>query len=281
MVPAIECRGLTRRFGDVPGILDLDLLVPAGEVFGFLGPNGSGKSTTIRLLLDLLRPDAGEARLLGHEVRAEGPELRARLGFLPGDLALYPGMTGSATLEFFARLVRRAPVLRAEVLATLGFPMDALRRRIRTYSTGMRQMIGIAIAFQHDPELLILDEPTTGLDPLVRNAFLDLVKQRRGAGRTVFLSSHVLDEIERVADRVALLRKARLVLTETVDTLRRTRPRSVVCRYEDGRESSFTHAGPVAALLDGLDRQGLVDLEILPPTLDEVFRSAFGGGDAP
>lgn len=273
---AIETRGLCVHFGRVPGVVDLDLQVHQGEVYGFLGPNGAGKSTTIRLLLDLLRPDQGEARLFGKEVRAGGAALRAEVGFLPGDLALFPFLNGRQTLELLEGLSGRTATLREEVLERLAFPIDALKRPVRTYSTGMRQKIGIAAAFQHDPRLLILDEPTTGLDPIVRDAFLELVRDRCIAGSTIFLSSHVLDEIDRCADRVGLIAGARLRMVSTVRELRDTRPRTVVLRYADGRCETMQHHGDPGDLLDGIDREGLIDIEMRPASLDEVFRSVVG-----
>jgi ABC-2 type transport system ATP-binding protein len=247
--------------------------VPGGQVFGFLGPNGAGKTTTIRLFLDLLRPDRGRATILGHEVRAGGGALRSRIGYLPGDLALFPRVTGTEVLDLFARLQRRPPARRAEVLDALGFPAEALRRRTRTYSTGMRQMIGIAIAFQHDPELLILDEPTTGLDPLVRSSFLDLVRGARARGATVFLSSHVLDEVDKVADRIGLIARAKLRLVEGVAHLRRRWPRRVRVRLHDGTEREWETRSAAMPLLDELRALDPAEVEIARAALDEVFRS--------
>ena len=207
--------------------MDLDLSVPRGEVFGFLGPNGAGKTTTIRLLLDLLRPDRGRAVVLGEEVRKGGAALRARIGLPAGRPRSLSARHRGRDPRFLLAACRGGrPVRRDEVLAALGFPAAALARAgPKTYSTGMRQMIGITIAFQHDPELLILDEPTTGLDPLVRGAFLDLLRAARARGATVFLSSHVLDEVDRVADRVGLIANAKLRLVEGVAELRRRWPR--------------------------------------------------------
>ena len=273
---AIETRDLSVRFGEVPGVLDLNLAVHVGEVYGFLGPNGAGKTTTIRLLLDLLRPDVGEVRLFGSEVRAGGAALRAHVGFLPGDLALFPFLNGFQTLRFLEGLSGREAKLRDQLLERLRFPLDALKRPVRTYSTGMRQKIGIVAAFQHDPRLLVLDEPTTGLDPIVRDAFIELVNDRRAAGRTVFLSSHVLDEIDRCADRVGLIAGARLRMESTVSELRESRPRTVVLRYADGRRESRQHHGDPRELLDQIPRDGLMEVEIRPATLDEVFRSVVG-----
>jgi ABC-2 type transport system ATP-binding protein len=272
-VHAIETRGLTVHFGAVPGLLDLDLVVREGEVFGFLGPNGAGKSTTIRVLLDLLRPDAGEARIFGRNVRDRGQALRRDIGYLPGDLALIPSLTGGETLDLFAGLLGRAPVLRSAVLERIGLSNTDLARRVRTYSTGMRQKVGITCAFQHDPRLLILDEPTTGLDPMVRDGFLALVRERREQGRTVFLSSHVLDEISRTADRVGLISGARLRLVSSVEELRMSLPRTVQLRYADGRRERLTHHGSPEELLRSIDPVGLEDVEIRAASLDDIFRT--------
>jgi ABC-2 type transport system ATP-binding protein len=272
--PAIRCRDLTALHAAGAGIDGLDLEVGRGEVFGFLGPNGAGKSTTIRLLLDLLRPTRGTAEALGVEVRAGGAELRRRIGYLPGDLELFPRETGRSTLEFFAALYGRPPVLRDEALSRLGFPTAAYDRPIATYSTGMRQMLGLTIAFQHDPELLVLDEPTTGLDPVVRDAFLELVRGARARGRTVFLSSHVLEEVERVADRVGLIARSRLRLVATLDELRAKRPRRVTVLRRSGAREEFEHAGPVAPLLKALAVADVADVRIESASLDAVFRAA-------
>jgi ABC-2 type transport system ATP-binding protein len=275
---AIETRALTVDYGGGAGIFDLDLEVARGEVFGFLGPNGAGKTTTIRLLLDLLRPDRGEARVLGEPVRSESGELRRRLGYLPGDLALFDALTGTATLDLFARLFRREPKRRDETLDRLGFPRPALARKVKGYSTGMRRMLGITLALQHDPELLILDEPTGGLDPLVREAFLGLVRDGRARGQTVFLSSHVLDEVERVADRIGVVHLGRLRKVARVDELQRASRRLVTLRFRDGRRESFESDEPPAALLARLTSSaasadgGLADFEVRPLGLDAIFQ---------
>jgi ABC-2 type transport system ATP-binding protein len=269
---AIRCEGLTRYHGGTPGVVDLDMQVPRGEVFGFLGPNGAGKTTTIRLFLDLLRPDRGRAVVLGHEVANGAAKLRSRIGYLPGDLALFPRATGLETLDFFSDLQARSPVARESVLGALGFPLSALARKSRTYSTGMRQMIGLAIAFQHAPELLILDEPTTGLDPLVRDAFLNLVRGARDRGATVFLSSHVLDEVDRVADRVGLIAESRLRMVSSMRELREKWPRQVWVRSKDGGERTFESDGAIGALLEELRALDPEDIQIRRAGLDHVFR---------
>jgi ABC-2 type transport system ATP-binding protein len=278
---AIRCVGLTALHAPRTGVEDLDLLVERGEVFGFLGPNGAGKTTVIRLLLDLLRPDRGRAEILGVEARAGGPELRRRIGYLPSDLALFPRVTGRRTLELFSSLYGLPPVRRDATLDLLGFPRPALDRAVRTYSSGMRQMIGLAIAFQHDPDLLILDEPTTGLDPLVRGAFLDLVRDAKARRKTVFLSNHVLDEVERVADRVGLIARARLRTVATLDELRARAPRVVGVRRAGGAYESSEHSGPLGPLLTRLGADpSVVDVRIEPASLEAIFKRAAGGDDA-
>jgi ABC-2 type transport system ATP-binding protein len=272
---AIESRALTVRYRGGAGIFEVDLSVERGEVFGFLGPNGAGKTTAIRTLLDLRRPDGGEVRVLGEDVRAGGGELRRRVGYLPGDFAPFGTLTGERTLELFTGLTRRPPVRREEVLDRLGFPRHALPRKVKSYSTGMRQMIGITLAFQHDPELLILDEPTSGLDPLVRDAFLALVRDARTRGQTVFLSSHVLDEVERCADRIGIIHKGRLHDVARVADLKLTGRRHVTLRWRDGRVESFESAEPPGALVAGVASRAdgeLLDVEIRPLGLDEIFR---------
>ena len=279
---AIETEGLTFRYAGGVGVSGVDLEVERGEIFGFLGPNGAGKTTTIRMLLDLLRPQRGTVRVLGVDVRAGGGELRRRIGFLPGDLALPVGLSGAQALDLFAELARRPAVRREEVLDRVGFPRHALARKVKSYSTGMRQMIGLACALQHEPELLILDEPTTGLDPLVRDAVLGLLRDARGRGQTVFLSSHVLDEVERLCDRVGVIHTGRLHRVARVAELRLASRRHVTLGFADGRIERFTSDEPAPALLErlrALDHE-LRSVEIRAAALDEIFRDIVGGAGA-
>lgn len=216
--PAIAIAGLSKDYGSGHGLFALDLEIEAGEVFGFLGPNGAGKSTTMRLLLDLIKPTAGSASVLGFDTREHSLEIRRRVGFLPGDFALYPKLTGAQVLDYFAAL--RGGVDR-RVRDTLAERFDAdLDRPIRELSTGNRQKLGLIQAFMHDPELLILDEPIAGLDPLVQQSFHRLLAETTARGHTVFLSSHTLSEVERVTHRVAILRKGRLVVVDSLENLR-------------------------------------------------------------
>jgi ABC-2 type transport system ATP-binding protein len=217
--PAIATKGLSKDYGSGRGLFDLDLAIETGEVFGFLGPNGAGKSTTMRLLLALIRPSSGSASILGLDSRRASVEIHRRVGYLPGDFALYPKLTGAAVLDYFAEL--RGGVDR-RLRDSLAERFDAdLDRPIRDLSTGNRQKVGLIQAFMHDPELLILDEPIAGLDPLVQQSFHALLEEVSARGRTVFLSSHTLSEVERVTHRLAILRAGRLVVVDSLDNLRK------------------------------------------------------------
>lgn len=225
----ISTCGLTKRYGLLTALRGLDLEVEPGEIFGFLGLNGAGKTTAIRLLLDFIRPSAGQARIFGYDCWSQSLEVRARVGYLPGELGLYLDLTGVETLDFLAGLGRQ-PVdrrRRQELCDRLELAQSDLRRRLREYSTGMKRKLGIIQAFQTNPPLLILDEPTEGLDPIMQGSFYDLLAEVKRAGATVFMSSHVLSEVERVCDRIGLLRKGELVLLATVQESRRLAPRTV------------------------------------------------------
>ncbi len=215
---AILAAGLTKRYGADRGVIDLSFTVAPGEVFGYLGPNGAGKTTTIRLLLDLARPTSGSVQVLGLDPRRDGVALRRRLGVVPGDLRLYERLTGREILRYFASLRGGKP---GPQIGKLAEQLDAdLDRPVRSLSKGNRQKIGLIQALAHRPELLVLDEPTSGLDPLVQEEVLGLLREAAADGRTVFLSSHALAEVQRVADRVAIIRDGRLVLVEGVESLR-------------------------------------------------------------
>jgi ABC-2 type transport system ATP-binding protein len=217
--PVIAAAGLSKDYGSGRGVFGLDLEVGRGEVFGFLGPNGAGKSTTMRLLLDLIKPTSGSARVLGLDTARESVEIRRRVGFLPGDLAMYPKLTGRAVLEYFAQLRGGVdPRVRDSLAERFAADLD---RPVRQLSTGNRQKIGLIQAFMHEPELLILDEPIAGLDPLVQQSFHALLREVTTAGRTVFLSSHTLSEVERVTHRLAILREGRLMVVDTLENLRK------------------------------------------------------------
>jgi ABC-2 type transport system ATP-binding protein len=294
----IETQGLTKHYGPTVGLEGLDLSVDRGEVFGFLGPNGAGKTTTIRLLLDLIRPTRGEARMLGCPVGE--PALRSRVGYLPGELALDARMTGRAMLELLGELQpggtpAATPGRRNELCERLGLSSTDLERRVRDYSRGMKQKVGLVAAFQHDPELLVLDEPTTGLDPLVREALFDLMAGARAAGRTVFHSSHILGEVDRTCDRVAIVRDGRLLTLGRVEEIRRSSVRRMQVRFagavpvaeldlpgvelleSEGGRAVLRVAGEPNPLLRVLARHEIEDLVFPEPSLEETFLHLYRG----
>ncbi|MGN6300784.1 MAG: ABC transporter ATP-binding protein [Angustibacter sp.] len=288
--PAIRTSALTRTFGSHRGIRDVDLDVPRGEVFGFLGPNGAGKSTTIRVLMGLIRPTSGEAQVLGGHPQRDGVAVRARIGYLPGDLVLHPRTTGRELLERFGHVRGLCDTrYRDELVERFGADLE---RPTQALSKGNRQKLGIVLAFMHRPELLVLDEPTSGLDPLLQNEFAQLLEETALDGRTVFLSSHDLDEVQRVADRVAIIRDGRVVVTDTVDGLRSHAPRTMELQLDGGvdeavrtlREVDGVHAealgphrlrlsvnGPVAPVLRAIAPLDPADLTARPADLDELF----------
>jgi ABC-2 type transport system ATP-binding protein len=235
--PIVQAEQLTKHYHGDRGVHALSFEVGWGEVFGYLGPNGAGKTTTIRLLLDLIRPSSGRARVFGLDPSRDGAEVRRRVGYLPGDLRLYDRLTGREQLRYFASLRRMGGLGDGESLAAR-FDLD-LDRPIRALSRGNRQKVGLVQAFMHRPDLLVLDEPTSGLDPLVQQEFYDLVAETTRAGRTVFLSSHVLPEVQRIADRVAVIREGTLELVESVEVLR--------ARAFTRFEVSFAAAPPASA----------------------------------
>jgi ABC-2 type transport system ATP-binding protein len=259
-VPAIETRGLTKFYGAERGIEDVSMTVEPGEVFGFLGPNGAGKTTTIRTLLDLLHPTRGSATIFGLDSRRESVAIRARLGNLPGDFGYGKGASGRAALSLLARLRGVERLDRAEELARR-FRAD-LERPLGKLSRGNRQKVGLILAVFHRPELLILDEPTSGLDPLMQEEFLALVREESERGCAVFLSSHELDEVERVCDRVGIIRGGRLIAVERVaELLGKTQRRSrVVVDFAEPVELEDVRSIP-----------DVVGAEYVHPTLEEVF----------
>ena len=230
---AIELRSLTKKYGAVTGVENLDITVEPGEVFGFLGPNGAGKTTAIRCLVGLLRPTSGRARVLGLDPIADHRRLAPALGYLPGELRLYPELTGHQSLRLLGDLQGAPTPRRAELCARLGLHAQDLARPVREYSRGMKQKLGLVQALQHDPALVVLDEPSEGLDPLVQETFFELLAERAEAGGTVLLSSHVLPEVQRACARVAIVRAGRLVTVQSVAALREARARRVQLTFAD------------------------------------------------
>jgi ABC-2 type transport system ATP-binding protein len=247
----IELEELVKDYGDVRALDGVDLVVEEGEVFGFIGPNGAGKSTTIRILLDLLRPSSGSVAVLGEDPRRGGPDLRARLGYLPGELLLDGSATARQLLVHLAEVRGGRGAERIESFAER-FHLE-LDRPVRTLSKGNKQKVGVVQALMHRPQLALLDEPTSGLDPLLQQEFLTLVREERDAGTTVFLSSHVLSEIEGVADRVALVRDGRIVVIDDVAALRAAAGQRL--------DVTFAREVPIGAL-DGIEELAIDGLRM-------------------
>ena len=296
--PAIETEGLSKRYGRHRGIEDVTFAVMPGEVFGFLGPNGAGKTTTIRTLLDLIHPTSGSARLFGLDSRRESVAIRARLGNLPGDFGFGREATGRRAVELLGRLRGVDGIARAEELAKR-FRAD-LDRPLGQLSRGNRQKVGLILATFHRPELLILDEPTSGLDPLMQEEFLGLVAEERDRGCAVFLSSHELDEVQRVCDRVGIVRGGRLVAVERIAELLGKARRRFAVELADpaglerlraldgvadlqvtGNRAIFTAAGDLDAVVRELAGHHVLDLEATHPSLEEVFLGYYDEGKAP
>jgi ABC-2 type transport system ATP-binding protein len=242
LASVIEIRGLSKDFGEGRGVFDLDLDVEAGEILGFLGPNGAGKSTTMRMLVGLIRPTGGRADVLGRDITSDSLEIRRRTGYLAGDFGLYRQLTGRRMLEHLAALHGGVPARAVDELAErFDAPLD---RPIRDLSTGNRQKIGLIQALMHRPELLILDEPIAGLDPLVQRNFHELLLEVRAEGRSVFLSSHTLSEVDRVADRVAILRRGKLVVVDRLENLRALAIRRLDIEFAEAPDPAAFQAIP-------------------------------------
>ncbi len=271
METVIETSGLTKYYGSTLGIADLGIAINSGEVFGFLGPNGAGKSTTIRLLLDFIRPTRGTATVLGRDVRAESVEIRRRVGYLPGELAMYDKMTAREMMRYFAALRDLEGIGVAQSIADrLELDLDI---KIRSYSSGNRQKVGIVQALMHSPELLILDEPTNALDPLIQQEFYRIIDEVRSEGRTVFLSSHNLPEVERIADRVGIIRDGKLVVIERLDALRARLVRRIEIDFAEPVAVSVFAGLPSVIDATRVNAGNAVSLEVEGP-LDEVIKAA-------
>lgn len=294
MVKAIELNGLTKTYGSARGLTELSLSVAQGEVFGYLGPNGAGKSTTIRLLLDLIRPTGGTARVLGLDPRADAVALHARIGYLAGDFVAPGRQRVGAALRFLAALRSGAGADRIDALCER-LELDQ-HKQISALSKGNRQKVGLVQAFMHEPELLILDEPTSGLDPLAQQTFLDMVSEAAAAGQTVFMSSHIMSEVEAVADRVAIIREGRLVALDTVAGLRADAVRAVEVTFTrpvdpaefatlagvadvrtEGAALRCQVTGSPDALLRALAGHHVAGLLVTEPALEDLFHSYYTG----
>ena len=299
MSAVIQLEGLTKRYGSARGIVDVDLEVSEGEVFGFLGPNGAGKTTTIRLIMDLIRPSEGTARVFSLDARRDATLIQARTGYMPGELALYGGLTGIEMLKYAANLRGGVDWAFVEGLAER---LDCdLSRPIGTLSTGNKHKVGLIHALMHRPELLILDEPTSGLDPIVQRELHRLLEEVRAEGRTVFLSSHILPEVESLCDRVGIIREGRLVTIQQVEALKESALSHLEFHFAaevsadefsslpgvrevtaEGTVVRCTVSGSVDAVVKAAARHEVLDLVSHEPSLEQVFLAYYTGesGDA-
>ncbi len=294
MTAAIVTDKLTKHYGSVRALQDLDLEIAEGEVFGYLGPNGAGKTTTIRLLLDLIRPTSGTASVLGMDSRGDSVEIRRHVSYLPGDLAMYDNLTGRELLTYFGNLRGGLDWHWVEALAER---FDAnLARKVGEYSSGNRQKLGLIQAFMSRPRLLVLDEPSTGLDPLVQQQFQALVREVAAEGSTVFLSSHTLSEVERVADRVGIIRQGRMAIVERVESLKQRAIRRIDIAFAhdlpadafegvagvrsveiEGPAARLSFEGTVEGILARATRFEVVNLSTLEADLEHIFLSYYEG----
>ena len=283
----IETEDLTKFYGTARGIEGVNLQVRQGEVFGFLGPNGAGKTTTMRILLDMLRPTRGHARVFGLDAQAQSVEIRKRVGNLPGDAALYDTLKGEDMLRLLGSFRPPDGTRRMKELAER-LNLD-LSRTVRAYSRGMKQKLSIIQAFMHDPELLVLDEPTLGLDPLVQRDFYAFLNEEKERGKTIFLSSHILSEVERACDRVGIIRDGNLVVVEWLEALKRKKARKLEIRLTEyvpderlqlpgaelirrnGMEAEFTVRGEIVSLLKVLIALPVEEVTFPEPTLEDAF----------
>src|SRR5690348_16683995 len=228
--PVIVIDNLHKSYGKIQAVKGISMRVEQGEIFGFLGPNGAGKTTTIRCMLDVIRPTSGTLRVLGLDAQRDKMALHQRIGYLPGDVRLPGQMTGRQVIDYFSRLQGREPVLLKQLLERFDVEM---KRPLKGYSKGMRQKIGVVLAFMCDPEVLILDEPTSGLDPLMRKIFNTFLLEEQARGKTIFMSSHIMSEVEQVCQRVAVIRQGELVTVEAVEALRQKAGQRVIVEFGD------------------------------------------------
>jgi len=285
---AIETRNLTKFYGKIKGIENLTFSVKKGEIFGFLGPNGAGKTTTIRTLLGYLNPTNGEAFILGKNINDNIVDIKREVGYIPGDLNLYGHLTGRRFLDYFASLRNTEMSLLGELLKVFNVPLD---RKIKGYSKGMKQKLGIIQAFMDDPEIVIMDEPTSGLDPLLQQKFYDFLHDQKKKGKTLFFSSHVLSEVDKICDRIGIIRNGNLVALEDVETLKGKMGKMIKVKIKEKPETfigpenmkikdgwiEFVTNDDVDHWIKMLSKYTIIDLEINEFSLEDIFIHYYEG----
>lgn len=287
---AIQLSNLTKYYGKSRGILNLNLDVKEGEFFGFIGPNGAGKSTTIRTLLGLITPSSGQAKIFDETIRKRNPQIRSHIGYLPSEAVFYRGMKVEDLLKLSADLHHKNCSAEREILCRR-LQLD-VNRKVDELSFGNRKKVAIVSALQHQPKLLILDEPTSGLDPLMQREFFHIIRERNEQGATVFLSSHVLSEIQRNCTRAAIIREGRIIACDRVEALSKTNAKRISVQgqvsldsleeirdlKENDGVSSFLYGGDIHRLLETLSAGTITDLSISDPDLDEIFLHYYENG---
>lgn len=291
---AIVCEDLTKFYGGTRGIEGIELTIGRGEIFGFLGPNGAGKTTTIRQLMGMLKPTRGSATILGFDSWRDAVKIKFHVGNIPGDVHLYDKLKVSEHLDYIDRFRPGADPLRTELIERFGLDTH---KKVKSLSSGNRQKVAIVLAVMHDPEILILDEPTGGLDPLMQQEFYSLLEELKERGRTIFLSSHILSEVERVCDRVGIVRDGRLVDTQSIEDLKQNKIRHMDVLFRDkvdaaefealpqvtavesvNKRMRITIQGDVDALIKQLAGHAVEDLTFSQPSLEDFFMSFYGPG---
>jgi ABC-2 type transport system ATP-binding protein len=286
-VEILETKNLTKYYNKIRGIEDITFSVKKGEVFGFLGPNGAGKTTLIRTLLGLLKPTRGKAFIFGLDVNKEIVDIKEDIGYIPGELNLYNHLTGKQYLKYFSALRDSGTYLLDDLLSLFEVPLD---RKIKGYSKGMKQKLGIIQAFMHDPELVIMDEPTSGLDPLIQQKFYDFLTREKKKGRTMFFSSHIISEVDKVCDRVGIIRNGTLVTLEDIETLKNKKGKIVRIKIAEDPRSfeglknirikhgwiEFTVSKNLDAFIKYLSQYTVLDVEITEASLDDIFMHYYG-----
>ena len=284
----IETHGLTKYYGKIRGIEDVSFTVKPGEIFGFLGPNGAGKTTTIRTLLGFLKPTRGEAYIFGLDITEDEAAIKQDVGYIPGDLNLYSHLTGGQFLDYFTSLRNSDTYLLDDLLSIFDVPLD---RKIKGYSKGMKQMVGIIQAFMHDPEVVIMDEPTASLDPLLQQKFYDFLKKEKKKGKTLFLSSHILSEVDKICDRVGIIRDGTLVALEDIETLKNKKGKIIRVKIKEKPEKfkgpkdmkikngwiEFVALDDIDQWIKKLTKYTVLDLEINEFSLEDIFIRYYEG----
>ncbi len=284
----IRTENLTKYYGNIKGIENVSFSVKKGEIFGFLGPNGAGKTTTIRTLLGFLKPTSGNAYIFGLNIKEDGKDIKQNIGYIPGDLNLYNHITGGQFIDYFIKLRDTGAYLLDDLLSIFEIPLD---RKIKGYSKGMKQKLGIIQAFMHDPELVIMDEPTSSLDPLLQQNFYNFIKKEKKKGKTMFFSSHILSEVDKICDRVGIIKKGSIVTLEDIETLKDKKGKIIKVKIKEkpgkfkGPKNikvkdgwiQFVATDDIDKWIKKLAKYTIIDLEINEFSLEDIFLHYYEG----